>query len=66
MSEVLFPRCILISLCFRLSYNLASSDCAGALFYAMMKLAADTPHGSSGNTLIFVKSYPSLVPLHIY
>ncbi|KAL8473248.1 hypothetical protein ACS0TY_030180 [Phlomoides rotata] len=33
----------------RLSYNLASADCAGALFYAMMKLAVDTPHGSSGD-----------------
>ncbi|KAL2241211.1 UNVERIFIED_CONTAM: hypothetical protein Sindi_0762300, partial [Sesamum indicum] len=32
----------------RLSYNLTSSDCAGALFYAMMKLALDTPHGSPG------------------
>lgn len=32
----------------RLSYNLAPSDCASALFYAMMKFAADTPYGSSG------------------
>ncbi|PIN21051.1 Translation initiation factor 2B, epsilon subunit (eIF-2Bepsilon/GCD6) [Handroanthus impetiginosus] len=32
----------------RLSYNLAATDCAGALFYAMMKLALDAPHGSPG------------------
>ncbi|XP_057788646.1 uncharacterized protein LOC131005649 isoform X2 [Salvia miltiorrhiza] len=30
----------------RLSYNLAAADCAGALFYAMMKSAVDTPHDS--------------------
>ncbi|KAL1569435.1 translation initiation factor eIF-2B subunit epsilon isoform X2 [Salvia divinorum] len=35
----------------RLSYNLASTDCAGALFYAMMKYAVDTPHGSAGELL---------------
>ncbi|CAK9143101.1 unnamed protein product [Ilex paraguariensis] len=31
----------------RLSYNRASEDCAGALFYSMMKLALDTPHSSA-------------------
>lgn len=35
----------------RLSCNLDSTDCAGALFYAMMKLALDTPHGSPGELL---------------
>ncbi|CAH8357971.1 unnamed protein product [Eruca vesicaria subsp. sativa] len=30
----------------RLSYNMESADCAGAIFYAMMKLAVDTPHSS--------------------
>lgn len=30
----------------RLSYNLAATDCAGALFYSMMRLAHNTPHGS--------------------
>lgn len=40
--------CPCIFWCIRLSYNLDSTDCAGALFYAMMKLAVDTPHGSPG------------------
>ncbi|CAN8316293.1 unnamed protein product [Cochlearia groenlandica] len=31
----------------RLSYNMESSDCAGAVFYSMMKLAVDTPHNSA-------------------
>ncbi|XP_042020766.1 translation initiation factor eIF-2B subunit epsilon-like isoform X2 [Salvia splendens] len=35
----------------RLSYNMASTDCAGALFYAMMKYAVDTPHDSAGELL---------------
>ncbi|XP_058206789.1 uncharacterized protein LOC131320191 [Rhododendron vialii] len=30
----------------RLSYNKTSVDCAGALFYSMMKLAIETPHSS--------------------
>lgn len=29
-----------------MSYNLAATDCAGALFYSMMRLAHNTPHGS--------------------
>ncbi|KAK4416769.1 Translation initiation factor eIF-2B subunit epsilon [Sesamum alatum] len=41
-----------------LSYNLTSSDCAGALFYGMMKLALDTPHGSSGE---LVKNVASVI-----
>ncbi|KAL3616417.1 hypothetical protein CASFOL_039807 [Castilleja foliolosa] len=32
----------------RLSCNLTSTDCASALFYALMKLALDTPHASPG------------------
>ncbi|XP_068317556.1 uncharacterized protein [Pyrus communis] len=32
----------------RLSYNKVAADCAGALFYSMMKLALETPHGSPG------------------
>ncbi|KAG5559399.1 hypothetical protein RHGRI_009063 [Rhododendron griersonianum] len=30
-----------------LSYNKTSVDCAGALFYSMMKLAIETPHSST-------------------
>ncbi|TQD70650.1 hypothetical protein C1H46_043820 [Malus baccata] len=32
----------------RLSYNKVAADCAGALFYSMMKLALETPHDSPG------------------
>ncbi|CAA0816841.1 Trimeric LpxA-like enzyme [Striga hermonthica] len=42
----------------RLSYNLTASDCAGALFYAMMKLAVDTKHGSPGE---LVKNVASVI-----
>ncbi|XP_073310206.1 uncharacterized protein [Primulina huaijiensis] len=42
----------------RLSYNLTSSDCAGALFYGMMKLALDTPHNSLGE---LVKNVASVI-----
>ncbi|XVF30875.1 hypothetical protein REPUB_Repub16aG0095400 [Reevesia pubescens] len=31
----------------RLSYNMASVDCAGAIFYSMMKCAVDSPHSSA-------------------
>ncbi|XP_047337894.1 translation initiation factor eIF-2B subunit epsilon [Impatiens glandulifera] len=31
----------------RLSCNKTSADCAGALFYSMVKLAVDTPHSST-------------------
>lgn len=40
----------------RLSYNLTSSDCAGALFYGMMKLALDTPNNSLGELVKNVAS----------
>ncbi|PSS24876.1 Translation initiation factor eIF-2B subunit epsilon like [Actinidia chinensis var. chinensis] len=35
----------------RLSYNKTSVDCAGALFYSMMKLAIETPHSSAGDLI---------------
>ncbi|KAG9144862.1 hypothetical protein Leryth_018985 [Lithospermum erythrorhizon] len=35
----------------RLSHNLNSEDCAGALFYSMMKLALDAPHSSPNELL---------------
>ncbi|BAT88014.1 hypothetical protein VIGAN_05144500 [Vigna angularis var. angularis] len=35
----------------KLSYNKETSDCAGALFYAMMKYALDIPHSSSDGLL---------------
>ncbi|PNX87521.1 translation initiation factor eIF-2B subunit epsilon-like protein, partial [Trifolium pratense] len=31
----------------KLSYNKIAADCAGALFYAMMKYAVDMPHSSA-------------------
>lgn len=31
----------------RLSYNMIAADCAGALFYSVMKHAVDTPHNSN-------------------
>ncbi|TYG37254.1 hypothetical protein ES288_D13G127000v1 [Gossypium darwinii] len=31
----------------RLSYNMASVDCGGAIFYSMMKLAVESPHNSA-------------------
>lgn len=30
-------------LCARLSYNKVTADCAGALFYSVMKLAQESP-----------------------
>ncbi|KAJ4966567.1 hypothetical protein NE237_018416 [Protea cynaroides] len=35
----------------RLSYNLSSSHCAGAIFYSVMKLALETPHASNSELL---------------
>ncbi|CAJ1960974.1 unnamed protein product [Sphenostylis stenocarpa] len=35
----------------KLSYNKLTSDCAGALFYAMMKCALDIPHSSADGLL---------------
>lgn len=31
----------------RLSYNMTAADCAGALFYSVLKLAVETPHSSN-------------------
>ncbi|TKY61431.1 translation initiation factor eIF-2B subunit epsilon [Spatholobus suberectus] len=35
----------------KLSYNKLTADCAGAVFYAMMKYALDTPHSSADSLL---------------
>lgn len=35
----------------RLSYNKLFADCAGAIFYSMMKLALETPHTSASKFL---------------
>lgn len=35
----------------RLSYNRLAADCAGAIFYSMMKLALETPHSSASELL---------------
>ncbi|MCL7033677.1 hypothetical protein MKW94_006082 [Papaver nudicaule] len=35
----------------RLSYNMASLDCAGAIFWSVMKLALETPHDTNGELL---------------
>uniref|UniRef100_I1NC49 Translation initiation factor eIF2B subunit epsilon n=1 Tax=Glycine max TaxID=3847 RepID=I1NC49_SOYBN len=35
----------------KLSYNKLAADCAGAVFYAMMKYALDTPHSSADGLL---------------
>ncbi|XP_030466992.1 uncharacterized protein LOC115685973 isoform X1 [Syzygium oleosum] len=35
----------------RLSYNMQSADCAGAIFHSMMKLALDTTHSSRNELL---------------
>jgi hypothetical protein len=41
-----------------LSYNKIAADCAGALFYAMMKHAVDMPHSSAGElSSIFLLSH---------
>ena len=39
---------VYLSLYGRLSYNKLTADCAGAVFFAMMKYALDTPHNSAG------------------
>ncbi|KAG4928879.1 hypothetical protein JHK85_055365 [Glycine max] len=40
-----------IKVMFGLSYNKLAADCAGAVFYAMMKYALDTPHSSADGLL---------------
>ncbi|KAI5676430.1 hypothetical protein M9H77_07380 [Catharanthus roseus] len=53
----------------RLSYNLEAADCAGALFYSMMKLAHDTPHGSPSelikNTANVVTQWQKLLKYYL-
>lgn len=48
----------------RLSYNKIAADCAGALFYAMMKYAVDMPHSSAGElSSVFLLSHDDLINL---
>uniref|UniRef100_A0A6N2KTT1 Translation initiation factor eIF2B subunit epsilon n=1 Tax=Salix viminalis TaxID=40686 RepID=A0A6N2KTT1_SALVM len=42
------PDVILEMNSLRLSYNMTSADCAGAIFYAMMKQALEIPHATAG------------------
>ncbi|XP_060218049.1 uncharacterized protein LOC132645215 [Lycium barbarum] len=53
----------------RLSYNMASADCAGALFYSVMKLALDTPHDSPNelykNVVTTVKKWEKLLKYYL-
>ncbi|XP_059312141.1 uncharacterized protein LOC132063565 [Lycium ferocissimum] len=53
----------------RLSYNMASADCAGALFYSVMKLALDTPHDSPNelykNVVTSVKKWEKLLKYYL-
>ncbi|KAJ6679149.1 TRANSLATION INITIATION FACTOR EIF-2B SUBUNIT EPSILON [Salix purpurea] len=42
------PDVILEMNSLRLSYNMTSADCAGAIFYAMMKQALEIPHAAAG------------------
>ncbi|CAL0311248.1 unnamed protein product [Lupinus luteus] len=39
----------------KLSYNKVAADCAGAVFYALVKYALDTPHSSADSLLQNVK-----------
>ncbi|KAK7284297.1 hypothetical protein RJT34_19042 [Clitoria ternatea] len=39
----------------KLSYNKLTADCAGAVFYSMMKCALDTPHSSADSLMQNVK-----------
>ncbi|OIW13547.1 hypothetical protein TanjilG_29288 [Lupinus angustifolius] len=39
----------------KLSYNKVAADCAGAVFYALMKYALDTPHSSADSLMQNVK-----------
>ena len=42
------PDVILEMNSLRLSYNMTSADCAGAIFYAMMKQALEIPQATAG------------------
>ncbi|KAH9680328.1 eIF-2B GDP-GTP exchange factor subunit epsilon [Citrus sinensis] len=50
----------------RLSYNMTSADCAGAVFYSMMKLAIKTPHSSAIGLLTLYPSPFSMVASNAY
>ena len=42
----------------RLSYNKLFTDCAGAIFYSLMKLALETPHSSPSKFFnVFIISF---------
>ncbi|XP_051122313.1 uncharacterized protein LOC127245460 isoform X2 [Andrographis paniculata] len=53
----------------RLSCNLTATDCASALFYAMMKLALDTAHSSTGelvkNVITVVTKWKKLLKYYL-
>lgn len=53
----------------RLSYNMTSADCAGAVFYSMMKLAVKTPHGSASelqqNTANIITTWQKLLKSYL-
>ncbi|XP_016442154.1 uncharacterized protein LOC107767614 [Nicotiana tabacum] len=53
----------------RLSYNMTSADCAGALFYSVMKLALDSPHDSPNelvkNVATTVKKWKKLLKYYL-
>ncbi|WMV11845.1 hypothetical protein MTR67_005230 [Solanum verrucosum] len=53
----------------RLSYNMASADCAGALFYSVMKLALDAPHDSPNelykNVVSTVRKWKKLLKYYL-
>lgn len=53
----------------RLSYNMTSADCAGAVFYSMMKLAIKTPHSSASelqqNTANIITTWQKLLKSYL-
>ncbi|XP_074321165.1 uncharacterized protein LOC141657730 [Silene latifolia] len=53
----------------RLSYNMAAADCAGAIFYSMMKLAAETPYNSnaelSKNVAKVIRTWKKLLKYYL-
>ena len=55
----------LVYLCGRLSYNKLAADCAGAVFYAMMKHALDTAHSSTGELRPSFHCYIIFFPLFL-
>lgn len=53
----------------RLSYNLATADCAGALFYSMMKSALSEPHPSPSdlvkNAVMVITNWKKLLKYYL-